>query len=195
MIDRLRLFWNRPLHDADRPRLFAIAVALIAGAGTLLTQLERPGSPPRPTQPRDTPAAASPAPAPPPRPEPTAAPAEPSQEGTRTPVAVSPVDVAASKRAARRFLAGYLPYTYGHGRTQRIESATAALRGRLAAQRPRVPAREGRRTPRLVLLQSDAVGTRRAELVALVDDGERRYTVPLKLTHSAAGWRVDRAGS
>jgi hypothetical protein len=193
MVDRLRLLWNRPLRDGDRPRLFAIAVALIAAAAALLTQLERPApSPPvKPRQalpaagalePASTPAASSP-------------PAEPSEEGTRTPGATSRADVAASKQAAHRFLAGYLPYTYGHGRARRIRPATAALRRWLAAQRPRVPARERRRRPRLMLLQSATVGHRRAELVALVGDGRRRYTVALELARTRAGWQVARVGS
>jgi hypothetical protein len=37
VVDRLRLFWNRPLRDGDRPRLFAIVVALIATAAAMLT--------------------------------------------------------------------------------------------------------------------------------------------------------------
>ena len=195
MVDRLRLFWNRPLRDADRRRLFTIAVALIAAAAAVLTQLERSGPSRRATRPGTMPSAVSPALTPPPSPEPIAAPAQPSQEGTRTAVAASPAAVASSKRAARRFLDDYLPYTYGHGRAQQIDSATAALRRRLAAQPPRVAAGERRRTARVVLVQSDSVGRRRAELVAFVDDGKRRYTVALELIRSAAGWRVDRAGS
>jgi hypothetical protein len=192
VVDRLRLLWNRPLRDGDRPWLFAAAVALIAAAAALLTQLDRPGPSPR-AQPPDGPPAAgapeallTPVASPPP--------AEPGEEGTRTPVAASRADVAASKRAARRFLARYLPFTYGRGKARRIRPATAALRRRLAAQRPRVPAGERRRSPRLVLLQSDAVGRRHAEFVALVGDGRRRYTVALELARTRAGWQVDRAG-
>ena len=193
MVDRLRLLWNRPLRDGDRPRLFAFAVALIAAAAALLTQLERPApSPPvKPRQalppagalePASTPAASSP-------------PAEPSEEGTRTPVATSRADVAASKQAAHRFLAGYLPSTYGRGRARQMRPATPSLRRQLSATRPRVPARERRRAPRLVLLQSDTVGHRHAELVALVSDGHRRYTVGLSLERAGAGWQVARVGS
>jgi hypothetical protein len=57
VVDRLRLFWNRPLRDSDRPRLFAIAVALVAGVAAMLTQLERPASSTR-AQPPDAPPAA-----------------------------------------------------------------------------------------------------------------------------------------
>ena len=192
MVDRLRLFWNRPLHDGDRLRLFTIAVALIAGAAGALTQLDRP-APQRPAPHRDTErTTAAPSVEAPANPGLTTAPAE---EGSRTTVAVSQADVAASKRAARRFLAGYLPYTYGRRPVRRIDNATPALRRRLEAQRPRVPGAERRRTPRLDLLQSDSVGRDRAELVVVVDDGKRRYTVPLELTRARAGWQVARAGS
>ena len=45
MVDALRAFLNRPLRDSDRPRLFAIAVAVILGAAALLAMLDDPGSP------------------------------------------------------------------------------------------------------------------------------------------------------
>jgi hypothetical protein len=122
-------------------------------------------------------------------------PAEPSGGGTRSPVAASRADVAASKRAARRFLARYLPYEYGRGPARRIRPATGELRRRFALQQPRVPARERRRTPRLVLLQSNTVGHHRAALTALIDDARRRYTVGLELMRAAAGWQVARVGS
>ena len=196
VVDRLRLLWNRPLRDGDRPRLFAIAVALIAAAAAVADPARAARAPRRDrsrrhADPRRRAAAAAPAATPAVR-----APAAPSEEGTRTAGrSASRADVAASKRAARRFLAGYLPYTYGRARAARIRAATDELRRRLAAQRPRVPPRERRRRPRLVLLQSDSVGHRHAELVALVDDGARRYTVALELERTAAGWHVTGVGS
>lgn len=193
MVDRLRLFWNRPLRDSDRLRLFAITVALVAAAAAMLTQLERPASSTRAAPPDDQAAVASSGAVAALTPAASAPAAEPSGEGTHTPIAVSRADVVASKHAARRFLARYLPYTYGRGRARRIRPATAALRRRLSAQRPRVPARERRRRPR-VLLQSDTVGHRHAGLVALVSDGRRRDSVALELYRAAVGWRVERVG-
>jgi hypothetical protein len=195
MVDRLRLWWNRPLRDGERSRLFAIVVALIAAAAALLTQLDRPGPSPHAQPPDRPPAAGASESDPVLTPSASAPPTEPSEEGTRSPVATSRADVAASKQAAGRFLARYLPYTYGRGQVRRIRPATAALRRRLAGRRPRVPARERRRTPRLVLFQSDTVGHHRAALTALIDDGRRRYTVGLELVSAAAGWRVARVGS
>jgi len=189
VVDRLRLLWNRPLDDGDRLRLFAIAVALLFAVAATLSLLERPAPPqsaPRPeTSPATAPTAAEPLPAPA---------STPTDEGSRTPVPIARTDVAASKGAARRFLAGYLPFTYGRSPARRIPAATPVLRRRLKAERPRVPAAERRRTPRLELLQSHSIGRTRAELIAIVDDGKRRYTVPLELARGRAGWQVARVG-
>ena len=59
-----------------------------------------------------------------------------------------------------------------------------------SAQRPRVPAAERRRRPRLELLQSNGVSRERADLVALVDDGARRYSSACELTNTPTGWLV-----
>ena len=195
MIDRLRVLLNRPLRDTDRRRLFVAAVAVIVlGAGALALldgpaphpQLEARSSSPAPpsAQPTDVPA------------EDAASVEAPSEERSPRPeLESSRADVAATKRAARRFLAGYLAYTYGRRSARRIASASAQLRRRLAAHPPRVPPGERRRRPRVVLVQSNAVGRVRAELAAVVRDGARRYTVPLELTRGRAGWKVTAVGS
>ena len=195
MIDRLRAFLNRPLRDTERRRLFVAAIAVIlAGAGAL-ARLDGPT--PRPQRPaRSSPHAPPPA-------QPATLPAAdavsleaPSEEGTpRKGLEGSRADVAATKRTARRFLAGYLAYTYGRRSARGIASASAQLRRRLAAKPPRVPARERHRDPRIVLVQSNGVGRVRVELVALLGDGARRYTVPLELTRGRSGWKVTAVGS
>jgi hypothetical protein len=152
MIDRLRVFLNRPLRDADRPRLFALAVGLILGAAALFALLDDAGSAPAP-RPAPTPTDRS---FDPPEPEP------------------APRDVAQVKRAARRFLAGYLPYSYGRGDAADIEAVAPELRRQLASERPRVPRSVARRRPRVVLLQAEGAG-----VTALVSDGRRRYAVEL----------------
>ena len=195
MIDRLRAFLNRPLGDAERRRLFVAAVAVIlAGAGALAL-VARPD--PRPQR-----ATGAPLPVPPAAPPVVVLPADalslhaPNEEGApRKVIEGSTADVASAKRAAMRFLDGYLPYTYGQRRAGRITAASVQLRRRLAARPPRVPPRERHRRPRVVLVQSNGVGRDRAELVALIRDGARRYTVPLELTHGRAGWTVTAVGS
>jgi hypothetical protein len=199
VVDRLRLFLNRPLSDADRPRLFAIAAALILAAAVVLAAIDGAGPAPERTRaiiPAATPADAAADIAVPPAPSPTPTAAPPSEEGTPPPgFEASPADVARAKRAARGFLADYLPYTYGRGRGGEISAATAELRRRLVRERPRVPARERGRRPRVVLLQSDGVSPDRGRLLALVRDGRRGYSVGLELARTDGRWRVTRVGA
>jgi hypothetical protein len=195
VIDRLRVFLNRPLRDGERGRLFVVALTVIlAGAGSFAL-LDRPAARPQSAAPRSSPA---------PRPASPIALRSgnevsldaPSEEGSpRKELEGSRADVASAKRAARRFLAGYLAYSYGRQRARRISSASHALRRRLATRPPRVPARERRRHARVLLVQSNGVGRVRAELLALVRDGARRYTVPLELARGRAGWTVIAVGS
>jgi hypothetical protein len=195
VVDRLRHLWNRPLRDGDRPRLFLIAIVLIAAAAAVLTQLDGPSPAPRAHRAATSTVTKPQAPAAAPALTPDMERGEPSEEGTRTVVHPARTDVTTSKRAARRFLACYLPYTYGRVRARAIQSATGELQRRLVAQRLRVPAGERHRVPRLALLQSNSVGPRHAELLALVDDGKRRYTIALELIRTATGWRVTRVGA
>ena len=196
MIDSLRLLVNRPLRDGDRTRLFALAVTVIGAAAAAFALLEHPAPAPVPA----APPASAPAPARTPTPAPAATPTppavreRPSEEGDVT-AAVSRPHVHAAKRAAGRFLAGYLPYSYGQRRARAITAASPKLQRRLARERPRVPVRERVRHARAMLLQADGVDGARAGMVALVSDGARTYTVALELRRGRAGWRVTRVGS
>src|SRR4051794_17510871 len=154
MVDRLRILLNRPLRDGDRRRLFAVAVAVIAAATGLLAVLDDAGpvrnakpAAARTAAPTETTATAIVA---------SSTPVAPSEESDLPPgLRPSAGDISRSKRAARRFLAGYLPFTYGRGSADRIRSASSQLRAELARSHPRVPASERRRRARLELLQSD----------------------------------------
>jgi hypothetical protein len=185
VIDRLRIALNRPLADADRARLFLVAVAAIVLGAAALALIDDPAEPAGDRLPRAV--AIEPA-------DPEAALALPSEEGN-PPAAPSRADVATAKAAARRFLAGYLPYSYGQASPRAIEAVSDGLRERLAAEPPRVPEAERRRRPRLVLVQAHAVGEVRAAMLALVTDGARRYTVDLELERRRSGWRVTSVGS
>ena len=190
MVDQLRVYLHRPLRDGDRPRLFAIAVALIAAGVAVLSLLDDAG----PSQPRDhTPRPApvsTPASVPGPSTNSLAMPeAAPSEEGLPT-AAASAREVAAAKRTARRFLSGYLAYTYDQAPASAIRNADPALVHTLAADPPRVPSRERARRPRVKLLQTDGVSSKAASLLALVDDGAQSYTLTLSLEQDAAGWTV-----
>ena len=120
----------------------------------------------------------------------------PSEEG-KPPAAmdVSRRQVAAAERAGRRFLAGYLPYSYGHQAAARIPAASERLRARLQRERPRVPPEVRGRRPQVVLLHAHGVSRENGELVALVSDGAHSYSVRLELERAPAGWRVTDVGS
>jgi len=55
-----------------------------------------------------------------------------------------------------------------------------------------VPARERNRRTHVVLVQPN--GRVRAGMIALIDDGARRYTVALELTRRRSGWLVTDVG-
>jgi hypothetical protein len=196
VIDRIRVLLGRPLSERERRRLFALAVAVIllaAGAFALLGRSSSPAqratrTPARTPAPRPTPPSSLPA-------TDAALLQAPSEEGQpRKDLQGSHADVAAAKRGARRFLSGYLPYSYGQRGASAIPAASVRLRRRLAATGPRVPGRQRRRHPNLVLVQSNGVGPVRADLVALVRDGSTHYTVPLEVTRERHGWIVTAVG-
>jgi hypothetical protein len=182
-----------PLDDTSRRRLFLAALVVIALAAALALLDHHP--PPASETPPPAAAAAM-----------AAAPTVPSGA---TPISTAPhqrnaspkagglrSDVAAALRAARRFLAGYLPYSYGRGSARKIVAITGALRHQLGVQAPRVPRRERRRRPRVRLLQTDAVHDRDASVRALIGDGARAYTVELHVVRRRAGrWRVGDVGA
>lgn len=186
MVDRLRLFFDRPLADADRPRLFAVTVAVLVGIVVILTVLDDPGLSPerRQSAAHRSPAAGSVTTAV--TYVSTPAPSEESNLSTQA----SRADVSRSKRAARRFLSRYLQYAYGRTSASSLVAVTPELRAELADQRPRVPASERRRRPRVELLQTNGVNGERAELLALVRDGKRRYSLHLELANTPSGWLV-----
>jgi hypothetical protein len=195
VIDRLAAFMQRPLRDAERPRLFALAVVVLLAGAAVLALLDRPAADSAPP-----PASRAPDPTPEARlPEelaPAAATEPPSEEGRlRADTAASRTQIAAAKRAARRFLAAYLAYSYGRRGADVIPNASGRLRARLVRARPRVPPGVRKRRPHIVLLHAHGVAPRSGELVALVSDGARSYSVRLELERAPAGWRVVDVGS
>ncbi|MDA0173398.1 hypothetical protein OJ998_30120 [Solirubrobacter taibaiensis] len=193
MVDRLRLLANRPIQDGDRVRLFATVVALIVGAAALLAFLDDPDTTaPRTAPPSATTESAVEQPSGPPpsmrAPATLVAPSEESDPPTTQRPRVA--DVAHSKRAARRFLRQFLAFSYGRTPASTITAASLEVRAKLDQARPRVPAEERRRHARVELLQSDGVSRERADLSAVITDGERRYTMRLQLANTATGWLV-----
>lgn len=177
MIDRLRALANRPIRPEERIRAFALAGVLVVAALVVLLTLERPPGP------AADPAASAPNPA---------LPSEaPPATGDRAPARA---ELAAARRTVKRFLAGYLAYSYGRGTAADIAGASPQLRRELAAEPPRVPARVARLRPRVLTVQLESEGTANVEATALVEDGRRTYSTVLELDQAGAGWQVGSLG-
>jgi hypothetical protein len=100
-------------------------------------------------------------------------------------------DVRDASKAARQFLAGYLPYSYGRRDARTIRSVTPALRNELARQAPRVPpALAAKARPRLQDLQFSGIADRRVILLARIDDGQSRYVALLTVQRRGQQWAV-----
>ena len=96
--------------------------------------------------------------------------------------------------AARRFLEGYLPYSYGRGPAGRIDAVAAPLAATLRRSPPRVPARianDPTLRPRVIALEvASANGDLGYDLSAAIDDGRRSYTMILAVRPDGARWLV-----
>lgn len=168
---------GRPLEGADRTRLAAISLAVIAtGAAIMLaTRADEPAQPtPRPPVQTATPAPIEPA-----------APAE-----VAPPARLRRPNVARGRRVARRFLRDYLGFTYGRRAARRLPDATPALRGSLGRRPPRVRRAERRRRDRVELLQNERIEHDRLAFVALISDRVRRYSVEVQLERHGQRWIV-----
>ena len=108
--------------------------------------------------------------------------------------APQPAGSAAAKRAARTFLAGFLPYYYGHGRASAIRDATPALIAHLAAHPPNVPPTMSRLHGRI-----GAIGMQRTHsgwlALTEVTDGQENYQLNLSLLDVHGRWLVSKVTS
>jgi hypothetical protein len=119
----------------------------------------------------------------------------PGEREARSAPAVAPGEAALAERAAHAFLVGYLPYSYGRARAERIRGAARRLLRELERTPPRVPAAVARAAPQLVSVHADAtLGDLAINVVAVVDDGQRRYRVPLELRRIHGRWVVTAVG-
>jgi hypothetical protein len=105
--------------------------------------------------------------------------------------AVSPRDAHEAAAAARAFLEGYLPYSYGRSDAGKIRAAAWRLLRELEASPPRVLATVARARPRLISVRAAAAtGGSNVDVVAVVEDGQRRYRIPLAVRHAGHRWIV-----
>jgi hypothetical protein len=106
--------------------------------------------------------------------------------------AVVPREARAAAAAARAFLEGYLPYSYGRTQAQRIRAAAIRLLRELEASPPRVPGSVARARPQLVSVHAEAAtGGSDVDVVAVIDDGVRRYRIPLAVRDTGRRWVVN----
>lgn len=105
--------------------------------------------------------------------------------------AVAPYEAHAATAAARAFLDGYLQYSYGRTDARRIRAAARSLLRELEASPPRVPETKARERPRVVSVSAQAAtGGTAVDVLAVVDDGQRRYSVPLSVREAGGRWVV-----
>jgi hypothetical protein len=99
--------------------------------------------------------------------------------------------VSAARAPARRFLEGYLAFSYGHGRLSAIADADRQLLRALQGQR--VPPAARKRHPRILALRVEESAPGVARATATIADGRAiRYPLVFYLDRRPAGWLVTR---
>jgi hypothetical protein len=146
---------DRPIAESERAAAMATVTVLLLAVALLLA-LSRPSNRPRPTPLR--------------HPGPSIAQRTLSvvAQATESGTAQLTPQVA---RAADRFLAGYLGYTYGHARASAIVGATPALLRSLRAQQTRVSPGMRARRPHVVALRSTPAPSGLLRVSAVINDG------------------------
>jgi hypothetical protein len=116
---------------------------------------------------------------------------QPSSSSDRGRAQRSEPDLSMASGPARRFLQGYLAFSYGHGWVSRIRAADPRLLRALASQR--VPPAARRRRPRIVALRVQESAPGVAEATAMIADGSGvRYPLVFYLERRSRGWLVTR---
>lgn len=110
---------------------------------------------------------------------------------SRHPAPVSAGGLARARQVAKRFLVGYLPFLYGHGRARAIEGVVPSLRLKLTRTRTLVTPVERRRHPRLMSLAAIGQANGAVLATAFVEDGGvTAYALRVILRREPAGWLV-----
>jgi hypothetical protein len=98
-----------------------------------------------------------------------------------------PAPEAVAERAAAAFLTGYLPWSYARATLAQVHDLTGALRSRLAAAPPSVPARSKALVPRVIVIAINRVG-RNWEAYATVVDREATFDVTVVMSEFHGRW-------
>lgn len=99
----------------------------------------------------------------------------------RQPSTLPGAELVRVRRAASRFLEGYLPFAYGRASARSVRALTPALRRQLIREHAQLTPVERRRHPRVVSLEAAGRATGVVLATALVEDGGIT-TYPLRLT-------------
>lgn len=106
---------------------------------------------------------------------------------------VAAIEIAAARRVARRFLAGYLDFLYGRAPSDGITDVTPAVARELARNTVRIPPAQRDRTPRVVDLHAVAQAPAAVIVTASIDDGDIAvYPIVFTLDRRDGRWRVSR---
>jgi hypothetical protein len=102
---------------------------------------------------------------------------------------IAPREAHAAAAAARAFLEGYVPYRRADA--ERIRAVAIPLLRELGASPPRVPAGVTHARPQLVSVRAEAAtGGSDIDVVAVIEDGRRRYRIPLAVRNAGGRWLV-----
>lgn len=181
MIDRLRALANRPIGESERRGALVLAGAVILGAAVFfLLGGQSPGVPVGSPTPVVTPTRA---------PITTNSPVEEDEQ----PAGPTPLEVREAKTTARRFLRGYLPYSYGKGSAGRILGASDELLRELGDEPPHAPLNAERGgDAKVTALQAEEAEPGLISVLAFVEDSERDYALSLTLERVGRAWRVSK---
>lgn len=130
-------------------------------------------------------------------PRPSAASRSPTDERAPEAEDHSAGDLPAVERAARRFLAGYLPLIYGKpgASIDELRSTSPSLLTALRGEGGHVTPAQAQRTPRLQRVSVIKDGTAGALATAQIKDSPSpAYPLVFHLRQSAEGWVVTRIG-
>ncbi len=93
-----------------------------------------------------------------------------------------------ARAAARRFLPGYLRFTYDQGDADAIDQLTPGLRDELARSAPRVPATRRALMAKVTGTQTELVTADRIEFLVAIDDGQTRYGITVAMLLTGDEW-------